>query len=456
MASTYAAVREDTRALVKVVKVDSITPIKKADFLELAHVGGWQLVVKKGDFQPGDLAIYVEIDSLLPVSEPEFAFLGERREGQKTFDGVLYSRIRSIKLRGELSQGLLVPLSDRFKTQPVGTNLTNLMNVRKWEEVITNNDGLDARLNAESTGLIDRFIKLVAGKPAPSQFKPWPAQLSKSDQERVQNIGNQFAEAAHSGELFEETVKLDGHSMTVFDIIVDDTPKQGVCSRNYELSLVDIHFTKEQIFRRFLAQNLFALVSGVRSLKRSVRQVFDKVVSKEVKVLGGLRELFGRKYFWFSGPQITISARSESCVAFALDNDILKKLVNYNTEYNDRISLQGELVGPGIQNNYEGIEAREFYVYQVYRNGNQFVAPGEAREITETLGLKYVPVLTIGFPLPKSVKEVLKRASGKGAFSTGVKREGIVFKSVSRDFSFKVINNEYLIDKEKALDAEAE
>lgn len=452
MASKFAAVVENTRALAKVVLVDSISPIKKADFVELAHVGGWQLVVKKGEFKAGDKAIYVEIDSLLPISEPLFAFLGERKEGQKTFDNVVYSRIRTIKLRGELSQGLLVPLPEQFSSEAVGTNLTNRLNIRKWEEVITNNEGLDARLNADSNGWIDRFIKMVAGKAAPSQFKPWPSQLSKSDQERVQNIGNQFAQAATEEELFEETVKLDGQSMTVFDIVVDDKPVHGVCSRNYQLSLEDIHFTKEQIVRRFLAQNMFAAVSGTRGLIHNIKQVVSKVRSKELTIVDAVKELFTRKYYWFAGPRLKISARSESCVAFALDNELIQKVTSYNTANLDRVSIQGELVGPGISNNFERIDEREFFVYQVYRDGNRKVLPDEARRIVETMGLKYVPVLGTAAKLPKSVKEVLVRAKGKGALNPEVKREGIVFKSTTRDFSFKVISTEYLLDKEKELE----
>lgn len=454
MASKFAAVREDTRALVKVVAVDSLSAIKKADFVELAHVGGWQCVVKKGEFKPGDRALYIEIDSLLPVSQPEFAFLAERSEGLKTIDEVVYSRIRTIKLRGELSQGLLLPLPGRFRAESIGANLTNKLDVRKWEEIILNSNGLDARLNSDSKTWHERLIKLIAGKPAPSQFSPWPAQLSKSDQERVQNIGNHFAEAANNGELFEETVKLDGQSMTVFDVDVGDNRQTGVCSRNYQLSLKDIHFTWEQTIRRFLAQNLFALVSGVSGFVRSVKQVYGLVRNKELTPIEGIKEFFSRKFFWFTGPKRMISARDESCVAYTLDNLVLYNLFKWNTTNNDRISVQGELVGPGIQGNYEQLEERQFYVYQVYRNGNQKVLPAEARRITNELGLKYVPLLNAAIPLPNSVKDVLKRASGKGAFSPEVKREGIVFKSVDRDFSFKVISNDYLLQKEKALDAE--
>lgn len=454
MASKFTAVREEYRALVKVVVVDSLSAIKKADFVELAHVGGWQCVVKKDEFKPGDRVMYVEIDSLLPISQPAFAFLAERTEGLKTIDGIVYSRIRTIKLRGELSQGLILPLPEKFQAEKVGTNLTNKLDVRKWEEIILNSSGLDARLNGSGKTWFEHLIKLVAGKPAPSQFSPWPTTLSKSEQERVQNVGNHFAEAANNGELFEETVKLDGQSMTVFDVAIGGERVSGVCSRNYELSLDDIHFTWEQAIRRCVAQNLITLGSGMSTALRIAKRTYTSIRNKELTVYAGLKEFFSRKFFWFTGLSRVISARGESCVAYTLDNQVLHNLSKWNTLNNDLISVQGELVGPGIQNNYEQVETRQFYVYQLYRNGNQKVLPEEARRITEELGLKYVPVLNTTTPLPKTVKDALKRAVGKGALNSEVKREGIVFKSVSRDFSFKVISNEYLIQKEKVLDTE--
>lgn len=89
------------RELAYIVKVDAITPMN-ADRLECAHVGGWHCVVGKGEFQAGDLAVYFEIDSKLPEVFPfnKMEFLKSK-----------HFAIKSQKIRGEVSQGLLMPLS---------------------------------------------------------------------------------------------------------------------------------------------------------------------------------------------------------------------------------------------------------------------------------------------------------------------------------------------------------
>lgn len=464
----YTAVVEETRALVRVVKVDAIAPIKKADFVELAKVGGWQCVVKKGEFQEGGLALYVEIDSLLPITNPIWSFLGERSEGQKTFDGVVYSRIRTVKLRGEVSQGLLLPVPEEFAKEKVGTNLTNRLGVRKLEEQVLNTDGFDGRLNREGeVSWYEKLVRWIAGKPAPSPFHPWPSQLSKSDQERVQNIGHHFAAASQEGELFEETVKADGQSMTVYSINDMDEAgpiqRYGVCSRNYDMSLVDIEFTWEQSTRRFIAQNMLAVSGGVSGFCRTVKHFTGLAIQKEISPLEALKEILSKRYFWFTGFKRGIRAKDDNCVNYALNNGLLDKLATYNKANGDTITVQGELIGPGIQKNHEQVSGRRYVVYQVYRNGKLWVAPKEAREIVKAMGLEYIHVLNEEIVLPATLKDVLARAKGKGVYAEihgehetvpEVKREGIVFKSTTRDFSFKVISNEYLLQKEKEADEE--
>lgn len=468
MASKYSAVVEETRKLARIVTVDAVTPIKKADYIELANIGGWQCIVKKGEFKVGDKGIYFEIDSLLPVTHPLFAFLGERKEGLKTFDDVVYSRIRTMKMRSEVSQGLLLPVPTEYADSRVGTNLTNILGVRKLEETITNDDGFDGRLNREGKkSLYERFIGWIAGKPAASPFRPWPSHLSKSDQERVQNIGNHFATASNNGELFEETVKVDGQSMTVYSFNDMDEAgpiqRYGICSRNFDMSLVDIHLTREQATRRFVAQNLLAVSGAVSGFVRTAKYFLGQAISKKIGVMTALEEILCKRYFWFAPFKSVIRATEDNCVRYVLANGLLDKLAAYNKAHDDTITVQGELFGPGIQKNHEQVGERRYVVYQVYRNGKLWVAPKEAREIVETMGLEYVHVLNEETTLPTSLKDVLGRAKGKGVYAElygqhetipEVKREGIVFKSTTRDFSFKVISNEYLLQKEKESDEE--
>lgn len=125
---------EETRKLVRIVELDDVVTHTNADSLELAIVGGWQLCVKKGEFKKGDRAIYCEIDSLLPLEQVElFGFLEARRSDNRRVNGVNYHRLKTIKLRGELSQGLLVPIPDKFKNRAVDENLTLELGVLKYE-----------------------------------------------------------------------------------------------------------------------------------------------------------------------------------------------------------------------------------------------------------------------------------------------------------------------------------
>lgn len=122
------------RKLASVQRVWKIEPIEGADRIELAHVLGWQCVVNKGQFQPMDIGIYFEIDSFLPVRE-EFEFMRSSSYKNSDILGEGF-RLRTMRFRGQLSQGLLLPLS-QFPEIPenatVGDDVTEILGVKKWE-----------------------------------------------------------------------------------------------------------------------------------------------------------------------------------------------------------------------------------------------------------------------------------------------------------------------------------
>ena len=128
-----------SRKLASIQKIWKIEPIEGADRIELAHVLGWQCVVKKDQFKEGDDAVYFEIDSFLPV-RPEFEFMRTSSYKKSDFLGEGF-RIKSMKLRGQISQGLLMPISEfpelydkeMYDGYEVGQDVTDLLGVRKWE-----------------------------------------------------------------------------------------------------------------------------------------------------------------------------------------------------------------------------------------------------------------------------------------------------------------------------------
>ena len=196
------------RKLATIRKIDSLQPIEGADAIECAVVGGWKVVVKKGEYNAGDLAVYCEIDSWIPTELASFLSKGKE---PREFEGIKGERLRTIKLRGQLSQGLLLPLeptcenivSELFE----GLDVSLPLNIVKWE----------APINAQLAGQ-------VKGN--------FPTAIPKTDQERVQNLTKENKAAFENKLLFELTEKLEGSSMTCY--FIDGV--FGVCSRNLDLT----------------------------------------------------------------------------------------------------------------------------------------------------------------------------------------------------------------------------
>jgi RNA ligase (TIGR02306 family) len=198
------------RKMATIRKIDALRPIEGADAIECAIVGGWTVVVKKGEYSAGDLAVYCEIDSFIPTAIAPF--LTKPGHYAKTFEGVEGERLRTMKLRGQLSQGLLLPLSTVYSLPPttgvdiVGNDVSEPLGIVKYEAPVP------AELAGEVKGM-------------------FPSLIPKTDQERVQNLKVELAEWLNDGSHWEVTEKLEGSSMTVYVMDGD----VGVCSRNLDL-----------------------------------------------------------------------------------------------------------------------------------------------------------------------------------------------------------------------------
>jgi RNA ligase (TIGR02306 family) len=192
------------RKMATVRRVDAVNPIPDADAIEVATVGGWRVVIKKGEFKPGDLAVYCEIDSWIPNDLAPFLSKGTE---PRMYNGVAGERLRTVKLRGQVSQGLLLPLTSAGEfALNEGDDVSERLNIQKWEAPIP------AQLAGEVRGMFPGFIP-------------------KTDQERIQNLTAEFADWTERKLHWEVTEKLDGSSMTVYVFDEDE----GVCSRNLNL-----------------------------------------------------------------------------------------------------------------------------------------------------------------------------------------------------------------------------
>lgn len=194
------------RKLVTVQRIKDLEPIKGADFIEKATIQGWGVVVKKGDFKVGGLCIFFEIDSLLPIRD-EFSFLLNGSSPKKiVFEGkeVTGIRLKTIKLRKTISQGLALPLTTFPDIKAtVGFDYSELLNVIKYEAPIP------ACLSGDVVGKFPEFIHVT-------------------DEERIQNLPEYLED--YKDKSFYVTEKLDGTSSSFFN-----HEDFGVCGRNWQL-----------------------------------------------------------------------------------------------------------------------------------------------------------------------------------------------------------------------------
>lgn len=204
---------ECKRKLASIRKIASVEPIEGADNIELVHVDGWQCITKKGELKPGELCVYFEIDSFLPI-RTEFEFL--RKSSYKKMGDKEGFRLKTIRLRGKLSQGLALP-----------TNILTYKGFDCFFDILYKN-------NLSEGDDVSEFLNVIKyDPPIPAQLAGvckgnFPSFIRKTDQERVQNIWNKIKDFK---ETFEVTVKLDGTSCTYY--LKDGV--FGVCSRNLEL-----------------------------------------------------------------------------------------------------------------------------------------------------------------------------------------------------------------------------
>lgn len=198
------------RKMASIRSIDNIEPITNADSIEVATVGGWKVVVKKGEFKTNDLVVYLEIDSWVPTSLAPFLSKGKE---PKVFNGVEGERLQTVKLRGQISQGLLLPIdcttiSDgegNVISVSEGDDVTEFLGIQKWERP------LPTQLQGQAKGNFPSFIR-------------------KTDQERCQNLQKNIFVDWKDLE-WEISLKLDGSSLTGYY----NNGETGICSRNLEL-----------------------------------------------------------------------------------------------------------------------------------------------------------------------------------------------------------------------------
>ena len=399
------------RELVYVVRIDEIKPIEGKDRVECAVVGGWTVMVRKGQFKPGDLGIYFEIDSKVPEKEP-FMFLEGKHfkiktQKYKTPSGYFWS------------QGLLMSAEDfgwklHNDTIFMGDGLDDYVIEKDFltEKLgVTYADADDNKRKAKSA---DKY-KLMAQR-RPDIFKKkwaqwmmrrnwgkkimffffgkkkdkksqWPAWVKKTDEERVQNMPWILQDKS---EWF-ATEKIDGTSTTFTMKGYGRKREFYTCSRN-------VVFDKP-----------------------------DKNCYYETNVY------------------------TEMCEKYNMEN-VLDCLMTFFENANHRdvefVTIQGETYGEGIQKRDYGLKGHDFMAFNLivgFKDGEvKRFNPSVMTTILTNYGIPCVPIVNEYFILPDTVDELLAIATDKSAIDGGM-REGLVFRSSDGERSFKAVSNEFLM-----------
>lgn len=231
-----------TRKLAHIEQIAEIIPIEGADLIVQYRVLNWLVISKKNEFQVGDLVVFIEPDAW--VSNTLAPFLTKPGKFPKTYGGIEGERLKTIKLKGALSQGLLLNVQVAYDLDPPdydhvfleGDDVTELLEIIKWEPE-------PEKIPVNAKGSFPQFIP-------------------KTDQERVQNFMRSIENhlVKYPDDTFSAEEKAEGSSTTVFK----NGDEVGVCSRNLQLKIDDpevfqtSHFTKPT-WSRGLLEKLNAL-----------------------------------------------------------------------------------------------------------------------------------------------------------------------------------------------------
>jgi RNA ligase (TIGR02306 family) len=335
------------RKLARIVKVDNIIKHPNADTLDILTIGGWKVVAKSGLHQENDHVIYLEIDSFVPTSLAPF--LTKEGKQPKEFEGVKGEVLKSIRLRGQISQGMVIPIRDTPLANTLlelGQDVSDLLGIKKYE------------------------------KPLPASLAGnirchFPSVVPKTDAERIQNLSTELDFWKNTNLKFYVTEKLDGTSFSCMKLHEDI----HVCSRNFSL-YETAENTYWQIFRKYDLENVLKSVPS-------------------------------------------------------------------------NLAIQGEIIGPGIQENQYGLSKQELYVFSVYDiDNNRYYSYQEMESFCNTYNLNRVPLVDIlTLDSVTSIDSLLAKAEGTSVVGPKEsEREGLVWRGFETpETCFKTISNKWLM-----------
>ena len=381
------------RALAYVVTIDEIKPIEGYDRVEYARTNGWWCIISKNDnIQVGDKCVYFEVDSKCNAEDERFAFLEKRNY-----------KIKIQKMCKVISQGLLMPvkLFPELGDPEVNTDVTDILKVTYAVEEDNARKGKvdpDAKYrsmaarhkNIFKTPLVRWLMKrkwgrklmfFIFGKKKDNP-RGWPTHFPYIHKTDEERCEN-IPWVLKIEDPLIVTEKLDGTSCT--------------------------YILEKKKFNQY---EFYVLSRNVRQQDENQATYHDHNI------------------YW----------------DLAFKYDIENKLRKYLDENPDLtyVCIQGEGVG-SVQGNPLKLDEDDLYVFNFIDSRMGRFVSTDGKSIIESWGMKWVPILDTDYHMPDNMEDFKKYADGKSAVNPKVKREGVVLRNPTNDFSFKNVSREYLL-----------
>lgn len=383
----------DKRALAYIVTIDEVKPIPNYDRVEHSRTNGWWCITRLNELKVGDKAVYFEVDSKVPETDERFAFLESK-----------HYKIKTQKMCKVFSQGLLMPITlfPELEGMEVGTDVTDILKVT-YAVVEDNarkskNGDPDAKYKAMTSRHQNIFKKPIVRKIMKHKFgrkilflffgrkkdKPlaFPTHFPFVHKTDEERCENIPWVLGYERPLI-VTEKLDGTSSTYI------LERKG--KKKFEFYV----------------------------LSRNVRQ---KTIDQKC--------YHDKNIYWDMALKYQIEQRLKEYL-----------IANPDLKY---VCVQGESVG-SVQGNPLKLTEDDLYIFNFIRSDVGRLSSTEGKEIIESWGMKFVPILETEYYVPTDMEEFKEYATAKSVVNPAVMREGVVLRDPTNDFSFKNVSREYLL-----------
>lgn len=383
----------DKRALAYIVTIDEIRPIPNYDRVEHARTNGWWCVTRLNELKVGDKAVYFEVDSKVPATDERFAFLEAK-----------HYKIKTQKMCKVFSQGLLMPITlfPELADMKVGTDVTDILKVTY--SVVEDNT------RKSKNGDPDAKYKAMAQRHQKIFKKPIIRKIMK--------------------------YKLGRKVMFLFFGKKKDKPLAFPTHFSF------VHKTDEErcenmpwvlgYERPLIVTEKLDGTSSTYILERKGKKKFEfYVLSRNVRQKNIDQKCYhGKNIYWDMALKYQIEQHLKDYL-----------LANSDLQY---ICVQGESVG-SVQGNPLKLDEDDLYIFNFIRSDVGRLPSIDGKEIIESWGMKFVPILETEYYVPTDMEAFKEYATAKSVVNSAVMREGIVLRDPTNDFSFKNVSREYLL-----------